>query len=119
MVQIESTYLPFIKQMVLFQPLDDEQLNQVAQRLKPRRYRAGTIIFHQGDPGESLYLLIDGRVRISLVHPDGREMAQAQRLSRTVHAVRMEAKRARAAIAMLQPERCRELPASGRQLHVR
>lgn len=75
MNQIEMPYLPFIKQTALFQPLDDQQLVEVARRLNPRRYRAGTIIFHQGDPGECLYLLVSGRVRISLVHPDGREVA--------------------------------------------
>lgn len=47
--------------------------SQVAALLKERRYRKGEIIFHQGDPGGCLYLIIDGRVQIYLSNTDGRE----------------------------------------------
>lgn len=41
---------------------------------RPRRYRAGEVLFHQGDPCESLYLLQRGRVAVHAVSPDGDDL---------------------------------------------
>jgi CRP/FNR family cyclic AMP-dependent transcriptional regulator len=69
----EPTTLAIVRQVTLFQKLDEVQLGQVCKLLKERRYRKGEIIFHQGDEGGYLYLLCKGRVRIYLVSPAGRE----------------------------------------------
>lgn len=58
----------------LFRMLDDEQLRQVHALLKEQRFRKGEIIFSQGDPGNCLFIITAGRVRIYLVSPDGREV---------------------------------------------
>ena len=39
-----------------------------------RRYRAGTTLFHQGDEPGSVFLLFDGRVKFSLLGPQGKEV---------------------------------------------
>ncbi|MFC7099266.1 Crp/Fnr family transcriptional regulator [Nonomuraea rubra] len=39
-----------------------------------RRYRSGQIIFHQGDPGESLYVLLDGLVKVVFTTEHGDEI---------------------------------------------
>lgn len=62
-----------LRQVSLFQSLDDDQLAQLRVLLKERSYRKGQIIFHHGDPGGCLYLIVSGRVRIYLTSPDGRE----------------------------------------------
>jgi CRP/FNR family transcriptional regulator, cyclic AMP receptor protein len=41
---------------------------------RPRRFRAGEVIFHQGDPCDSLYLLLHGRVAVHALTPDGDEI---------------------------------------------
>lgn len=38
-----------------------------------RRYRAGTTIFHERDPGADVLLVLDGRVKISCTTASGRE----------------------------------------------
>jgi CRP-like cAMP-binding protein len=38
---------------------------------RPREFRPGEVVFHQGDPGDSLFLLRRGRVSVHVVTPDG------------------------------------------------
>src|SRR5215212_10465363 len=68
-----SVGVPALRQVSLFQALDDQQIGQISLLLKERRYHKGDIIFYQGDPGGCLYLVTSGRVRIFLNSPDGRE----------------------------------------------
>ena len=42
---------------------------------RPRAFRAGEVVFHQGDPCDSLYLLRRGRVVVRITTPDGQEAA--------------------------------------------
>ncbi|NJK79158.1 MAG: Crp/Fnr family transcriptional regulator [Chloroflexaceae bacterium] len=70
----ETARSAVLRQVFFFQGLDDQQLHQVAALLKDVRYQRGAIIVHQGDPGGCLYLIVAGRVRIYLAHPDGREV---------------------------------------------
>ena len=74
MVQRELLNTVFLRQVALFRMLEDDQLAHVALLLKERRYHRDEIIFHQGDPGNCLYIIGGGRVRIYLVSPDGREV---------------------------------------------
>lgn len=69
-----QTKRAILRRVELFRTLDDIQLDQVCELLKERRCRKGDIIFHQGDPGACLYLIVSGSVRIFLVSPDGREV---------------------------------------------
>ena len=54
----------FLRSMDIFRPLPDEELGRIATRLKERRFREGQPIFHKGEPGDSMYLVLDGRVKI-------------------------------------------------------
>ena len=40
-------------------------LATLAAGLRTRRYRRGEVIFHQGDPGDALHIILSGRVKIS------------------------------------------------------
>ena len=51
--------------MPLFHDLDDEDLDRIAATVRTRRYRRGEVIFHQGDPGDALHIVLSGRVKIS------------------------------------------------------
>jgi CRP/FNR family cyclic AMP-dependent transcriptional regulator len=59
----------------LFRGLPPASLERVAGLATQRHYRAGEIIFSQGDPGDALYAVVAGRVRISAGTADGREMS--------------------------------------------
>jgi CRP/FNR family transcriptional regulator, cyclic AMP receptor protein len=63
-----------LRQTMLFRTLNDQQLAQVAAHLKEVVLPRGTIIFQQGDDGDCLYVIGDGRVRIYLPGPEGREI---------------------------------------------
>ncbi|MEJ1158556.1 Crp/Fnr family transcriptional regulator [Prosthecomicrobium sp. N25] len=58
-----------------FAGLGAEDLGRVARALKSRRYPAGTLIFSRGDPGDFALLVEEGRVRISVMSGEGRELS--------------------------------------------
>jgi CRP/FNR family cyclic AMP-dependent transcriptional regulator len=53
--------------------LDLGDLDAVVARLRPVEFARGHVFFTQGEPGERLYVLIVGRVKLSRRAPDGRE----------------------------------------------
>jgi CRP-like cAMP-binding protein len=65
----------------LFQGLDGPCLSYLAQRLHPRRYVNGEVLFQQGDQGDGLYLIEQGVVRIYRVTPSGKEITVALRVA--------------------------------------
>src|SRR5690554_4499501 len=62
-----------VRQVSLFRTLDEAHVQRLSKHLRERRYRKGELIFDQGDPGDCLYVIVSGRVRIYLTSPDGRE----------------------------------------------
>ena len=66
-----------LAQVVLFAGLPPDDLAALGGSLRYRRYARGEIIFLRGDPGESLFLIESGTVKISLTSPDGKEMMLA------------------------------------------
>lgn len=59
----------------LFADLDDPTIDLLARALKPRRFRRGEVVFHAGDPGDALFVVVDGQVKITLPAADGSEPA--------------------------------------------
>jgi CRP/FNR family transcriptional regulator, cyclic AMP receptor protein len=58
----------------LFHDLDAETLRGLAERSIQRRYRRGQLIVSQGDPGDSLFVIAEGLVKVTVSSPDGEEM---------------------------------------------
>ena len=56
--------LAILAPMPLFTHCSERQLRQVARATHPRRMGTGAVLFHQGDRGEDLFLVISGRIRI-------------------------------------------------------
>ena len=71
-----------LRRCPLFANVDEETLAVCAGSLRVRRYRKGETIFHQGDPGDSLYILESGSVKIVLPSPDTGDDAIIATLSR-------------------------------------
>jgi CRP-like cAMP-binding protein len=63
--------------VALFVGLPQAELEALATCLRPRRVPRGTIIFLEGDPGESLYVIEHGTVKIALTSPEGKELVLA------------------------------------------
>ncbi len=57
----------------LFAGLAPAALGDVAHGLVARRFRRGEVIFHQGDPGNALFIVESGVVKISLPSEAGEE----------------------------------------------
>lgn len=57
----------------LFAGLPPETLEMLARTVRERRYRRGEVIFHQGDPGDALYVILSGRAKISSPSESGVE----------------------------------------------
>jgi CRP/FNR family cyclic AMP-dependent transcriptional regulator len=57
----------------LFQGIEPDELTRIAQTMARRRYRRHEVIFHEGDPGDSLHVLVAGRVKIMRQSVEGEE----------------------------------------------
>ncbi len=59
----------------LFRGLPPASLQRLASLATQRRYSAGEVVFSQGDPGDALYGVVSGKIRISTGATDGREVS--------------------------------------------
>ncbi len=50
-----------------------EALHDLQDRIEWRRLQRDAVLFHQGDPGDSFYIVVNGRLRIWSTDPDGKE----------------------------------------------
>lgn len=57
----------------LFEGIEPQELEHLARAMTLRRYKRNEVIFHEGDPGDSLHVVIEGRVKITRESPDGNE----------------------------------------------
>lgn len=53
----------------------------VREAMREASYAAGQLIFSRGDPGSHLYLVVEGRVRLSVLTAEGRELSFAHAIS--------------------------------------
>lgn len=65
----------FLQSLPLFRGLSDEVLRFLASESLYRVFRAGEVIFYQGEPGSMCHIIERGRVRVLVVGEDGRELA--------------------------------------------
>ena len=59
----------------LFGAADDEAIEMLVRVLRVRRFRRGETIFHQGDPGDALFVLSSGSVKVVLPSDESAEPA--------------------------------------------
>jgi CRP-like cAMP-binding protein len=66
--------LEVLRQVPLFASLPDEELEAFAPLMRERRFPRGSVILMQGDPGDALYVIASGQVKVVLIGEDGREV---------------------------------------------
>ena len=49
-------------------------MREILDLATPRRFEEGTTVFHDGDPAERFYLLLDGIIRVVRSMPDGTQV---------------------------------------------
>ena len=69
----DNTAAEALQLVPFFNKLAPSDIETLAQRLVIRRFSAGQIIFHHGDPGGLLYIISRGRIKVTHATPDGQE----------------------------------------------
>lgn len=64
--------LTYLRAVPVFRSVTFESLRALAEDVIVRQYAEGERVFGLGDPGDTLYVLVAGRVRIEQDAPDGR-----------------------------------------------
>ncbi len=59
----------------MFSDLAEDDLIAFARLVQPRRYPRNSVIINQNAAGGCMYLLVAGRVKVTLASPDGKELA--------------------------------------------
>lgn len=59
----------------IFAELNHDDRGLVAKQMREVSLTPGQMLFARGDPGRSVYLVLEGRVRLSVVSSDGRELS--------------------------------------------
>ena len=67
-----TSKLSALRKHEIFSDLDNEALEQLGRYAKHTVLKRGATIFAKGDPGNSLYAVVSGTVKISISSPDGR-----------------------------------------------
>jgi CRP/FNR family transcriptional regulator, cyclic AMP receptor protein len=62
-----------LQSVPLFHGLPPAVIEDLAARARRRRFAAGEVIFHEGDPGRSLCVLDSGRIKITAASEQGQE----------------------------------------------
>jgi CRP-like cAMP-binding protein len=62
-----------LRQAALFGALDDDAASALAESLSEVKIRRGDVLFHEGDSGDELFIVLDGKVKLGRTSVDGRE----------------------------------------------
>ena len=65
----------YFKQVSFFADLSEEEIQALSSATKRRTFRSGEVIFHRDDPGQVLYMIKEGKVKICIISPDGQEVS--------------------------------------------
>jgi CRP/FNR family transcriptional regulator, cyclic AMP receptor protein len=67
-------YVDFLRKVSLFSELREDELRQIAGVVREQHYRKNVTIFHINDPGNALFILKNGMVKITIEDQSGREI---------------------------------------------
>ncbi len=62
---------------VLFRHLSDEEFRQVVSRLTLKHYQEGSLIVSEGDPGDSMFVIVNGEVSVNTTNAKGKQITLA------------------------------------------
>lgn len=72
-----SDLATLLERVVLFRNMPYDMLRELGRQLRSVSYRAQTDIFHAGDQGATMYIILRGAVKIFVPAIDGREVVLA------------------------------------------
>ena len=71
--ELKVKHAQTLAKVPIFSGLAENELSFLAQRAVPRNYRAGEIVFSEGEPCSGLYVVEKGHIRIFKSSAEGRE----------------------------------------------
>ena len=66
-----------LRDVAIFRDLDEGELARVAEVCREQAFAPGEYVFREGEPGNRLFLVVEGEVRVSRVVPGSGEEALA------------------------------------------
>ena len=66
-----------LRRVPLFAHLNDEELSRVSQAVREKSYPKNSVILFEDDPGDALFVVVSGQVKVVLIGEDGREVILA------------------------------------------
>ncbi len=63
-----------LRQLDIFEPLDENSLRDLSGQLQLKHYDTNKVILKKGDPGTSLYIILEGRVAV--IGDDGQTLSE-------------------------------------------
>jgi len=79
-VQDERRVLWYLRKVPLLQELPTDVLSKLAEKVELREIRRRQVIYLPGDPGMAVFLVNGGRVKVSKVTRDGKELTLSYRV---------------------------------------
>jgi CRP/FNR family cyclic AMP-dependent transcriptional regulator len=67
-------YVDFLRKVPLFSELEEDEIRQLAELVREHHYKKNVTIFHVEDPGNALFILKSGLVKITIEDQNGREI---------------------------------------------
>jgi CRP/FNR family transcriptional regulator, cyclic AMP receptor protein len=72
-----ATIVDLLDGLDLFTSLSDEEVDSLARKVDTVTWEAGTLVFSEGDPGDSCYVIHSGQVKLVRRLADGQPIALA------------------------------------------
>jgi CRP/FNR family transcriptional regulator, cyclic AMP receptor protein len=66
-------YIDNIKTVNLFSSLKINEIEAISRITALKRYSKGYVVFQEGETGDALYIIVNGKVKVSIYGEDGRE----------------------------------------------
>ena len=70
---------PSLNDAAVFRGMDASVIADLTEQLRPVRFRPGQLVFAIGEPGDRLYMILEGKVKIGNRADDGRKGPVADR----------------------------------------
>lgn len=68
---MDENRLEYLKEFILFSELNNSQLTEIYELIKTKTYPAGYTLFQEGDKGERVFFLKEGKVKVMKTKMDG------------------------------------------------
>ena len=71
--RLSAVDIDVVRKAPLFAALDDEAAAALMRSMTPSRLERGDVLFREGDQGNQLYVIGEGKIKLGLTSVDGRE----------------------------------------------